>query len=53
MGRWCVATTGTEMSQTVGLTGRGKVGETGLGAEGARWLAEARRSEWEARGSGR
>jgi hypothetical protein len=53
MGEWCVATTGTEMSQTMGLTGRGKVGGVGLGSEGVRWLAEARRSEWEARGSGR
>jgi hypothetical protein len=53
MGEWCVATTGTEMSQTMGLTGRGKVSGAGLGSEGVRWLAEARRSEWEARGSGR
>jgi hypothetical protein len=53
MGEWCVATTGTEMSQTMGLTGRGKVGRAGPGGEGVRWLAEARRSEWEARGSGR
>jgi hypothetical protein len=35
------------------LTRRGKVGEAGLGSEGVRWLAEARRSEWEVRGSGR
>jgi hypothetical protein len=41
------------MSQTMGLTRRGKVGRAGLGREGVRWLAEARRSEWEARGSGR
>jgi hypothetical protein len=41
------------MSQTMGLTGRGKVGGAGPGGEGARWLAEARRSDWEARGSGR
>jgi hypothetical protein len=44
MGKWCVATTGTEMSQTMGLTRREKVGGAGLGSEGARWLAEARRS---------
>jgi hypothetical protein len=32
MGEWCVATTGTEVSQTMGLTGRGKVQEAkGLG----------------------
>jgi hypothetical protein len=53
MGEWCVATTGIEMSRTMGLTGRGKVGGAGLGSEGVRWLAEARRSEWEARGPGR
>jgi hypothetical protein len=53
MGGWCVATIGTEMSQTMGLTGRGKVGGAVSGGEGARWLAEARRSEWEVRGSGR
>jgi hypothetical protein len=41
------------MSQTMGLTGKGKVGGASPGGEGARWLAEARRSEWEARGSGR
>jgi hypothetical protein len=41
------------MSQTMGLTGRGRVGGAGLGGKGVRWLAEARRSEWEARGSGR
>jgi hypothetical protein len=41
------------MSQTMGLTGRGKVGGAGSGGEGARWLAEAIRSEWEVRGSGR
>jgi hypothetical protein len=41
------------MSQTMGLTGRGKVGGAGPGGKGARWLAEARRNEWEARGSGR
>jgi hypothetical protein len=50
MGEWCVATTGTEMSQTMGLTGRGKVGRAGLGGKGVRWLAEVGRSEWEARG---
>jgi hypothetical protein len=53
MGEWCVATTGTEMSQTMGLTGSGKVVGAGPGGEGVRWLAEARRSEWEARDSGR
>jgi hypothetical protein len=53
MGGWRVAITRTEMSQTMGLTGRGKVGRAGPGGEEARWLAEARRSEWEARGSGR
>jgi hypothetical protein len=35
----------------MGLTGRGRVGGTDPGGGGARWLAEARRSEWEARGS--
>jgi hypothetical protein len=53
MNGWCVATTGTEMSQSMGLNRRGNVGGAGPGDEGARWLAEARRSEWEARGSGR
>jgi hypothetical protein len=41
------------MSQATGLTGRGKVGRAGPGGKGARWLAEARRSEWEAKDSGR
>jgi hypothetical protein len=41
------------MSQTMGLTRRGKVGGAGSGGKGARWLAEARRSEWEVRGSGK
>jgi hypothetical protein len=52
MGGWCVATTRIEVSQTMGLTGRGRVGRADPGGGGgARWLAEARRSEWEARGS--
>jgi hypothetical protein len=53
MGEWCVATTRTEMSQTMVLTRRRKVGRADPGGEGVRWLVEARRSEWEARGPGR
>jgi hypothetical protein len=34
MGEWCVATTRTEMSQKMGLTGRGKVGGAGPGGKG-------------------
>jgi hypothetical protein len=46
IGGWCVATTGIEVSQTMGLTGRGRMGGIDLGGGGgARWLAEARRSE--------
>jgi hypothetical protein len=41
------------MSQTMGLTRSGKVGGAGSGGKGARWLAEARRSEWEVRDSGK
>jgi hypothetical protein len=36
MGGWCVATTGSEMSQTMGLTRRGKVDGAGPGGKGAR-----------------
>jgi hypothetical protein len=46
IGGWCVATTGIEVSQTMGFTRRGRMGRVDLGGGGgARWLAEARRSE--------
>jgi hypothetical protein len=51
MGGWCLATIEIEVSQTMGLTGRGRVGRADPGGGVATWLAEARRSEWEARGS--
>jgi hypothetical protein len=52
MGGWCVATIRIEVTQTVGLTRSGRVGGAYPGGgRGARWLAEAKRSEWEGRGS--